>query len=170
MLPCLIFIYYHEAAPLLTQGPVVREQCWKLMAKYEAWTEQKLRKETRKDFKVRVDLECESWECGSVLLLWWWWWWLLLLLLLLSLLLLFLFLDDSNLGEFVSSEKANMEPENTSWKHLPNHHFFQVLVMYASAYGHTKTLAASITKGLQQSLVFIAWCWSCCDLARKHDG
>ena len=53
MLPCLIFIYYHEAVPLLTQGPVVREQCWKLMAKYEAWTEQKLRKETRKDFKVQ---------------------------------------------------------------------------------------------------------------------
>ena len=150
-------IYNHEAAPLSTQGPVVREQCWKLMAKYEAWTEQKLRKETRKDFKVRVDLERGSWECDQVLLL-------------LLLLLLFLFLDDSNLGEFVSSEKANMEPENTSWKHLPNHHFFQVLVMYASAYGHTKTLAASITKGLQQSLVFIAWCWSCCDLARKHDG
>eukprot|EP00913_Durusdinium_trenchii_P009188 g8637.t1 len=64
-----------QLAPL--HGPVVREQCWKLMAKYEAWTEQKLRKETRRDF--------------------------------------------------------------------------QVLVMYASAYGHTKTLAKSISKGLTQS-------------------
>jgi len=58
-------------------GPVAREQCWKLMAKYEAWTEQKLRKDTRRNFEV--------------------------------------------------------------------------LVMYASAYGHTKSLAASISKGLSTS-------------------
>ena len=64
-----------QLAPL--HGPVVREQCWKLMAKYEAWTEQKLRKETRRDF--------------------------------------------------------------------------QVLVMYASAYGHTKTLAQHISTGLKSS-------------------
>eukprot|EP00438_Fugacium_kawagutii_P028986 Skav211308 [mRNA] locus=scaffold3605:34076:39426:+ [translate_table: standard] len=64
-----------QLAPL--HGPVVKEQCWKLMAKYEAWTEQKLRKETRRNFKV--------------------------------------------------------------------------LVMYASAYGHTKTLAHHISKGLAKS-------------------
>ena len=41
-----------------------------------------------------------------------------------------LFHDDSNLGEFVSSEKANMGPENTSWKHLPNHHFFGSMLVF----------------------------------------
>lgn len=64
-----------QLAPI--HGPVVRQQCWKLMAKYEAWIEQKLRKETKRDFEV--------------------------------------------------------------------------LVMYASAYGHTKSLAASIAKGLASS-------------------
>ncbi|CAE8725675.1 unnamed protein product [Polarella glacialis] len=64
-----------QLAPL--HGPVVREQCWKLMAKYEAWTEAKLRKDARQ-------------------------------------------------------EKS-------------------VLVMYASAYGHTKNLAAQISKGLATS-------------------
>mmetsp|Transcript_50791 Transcript_50791/g.142161 ORF Transcript_50791/g.142161 Transcript_50791/m.142161 type:complete len:835 (-) Transcript_50791:153-2657(-) len=39
-------------APL--HGPVVRDQCWKLMAKYEAWTEAKLRKEDRRDSEVLV--------------------------------------------------------------------------------------------------------------------
>lgn len=64
-----------QLAPI--HGPIVREQCWKLMAKYEAWLEQKLRKESKRDFEV--------------------------------------------------------------------------LVMYASAYGHTKSLAASISKGLASS-------------------
>jgi len=64
-----------QLAPI--HGPIVREQCWKLMAKYEAWIEQKLRKESKRDFEV--------------------------------------------------------------------------LVMYASAYGHTKSLAASISKGLASS-------------------
>lgn len=64
-----------QLAPL--HGPLVREQCWKLMAKYEAWTEQKLRKDTRRDFEV--------------------------------------------------------------------------LVMYASAYGHTKSLAAELSRGLVTS-------------------
>jgi len=41
-----------ELAPM--HGPVVRDQCWKLMAKYEAWTEQKLRKENRRDSEVLV--------------------------------------------------------------------------------------------------------------------
>lgn len=58
-------------------GPVVRDQCWKLMAKYEAWTAAKMRKEDRRDTEV--------------------------------------------------------------------------LVMYASAYGHTKTLAGSVEKGLKSS-------------------
>jgi len=35
-------------------GPVVRENTWKLMAKYEAWTEQKMRKEGRRDREVLV--------------------------------------------------------------------------------------------------------------------
>lgn len=61
-----------QLAPM--HGPVVLHQCWKLMAKYEAWTEQKLRKEDNRDATV--------------------------------------------------------------------------LVMYASAYGHTKTLAVSIAEGL----------------------
>mmetsp|Transcript_74639 Transcript_74639/g.241344 ORF Transcript_74639/g.241344 Transcript_74639/m.241344 type:complete len:1505 (+) Transcript_74639:47-4561(+) len=64
-----------QLAPL--HGPVVREQCWKLMAKYEAWTESKLRKEEGRDSEV--------------------------------------------------------------------------LVMYASAYGHTKTLANAIGEGLKTS-------------------
>ncbi|CAJ1377897.1 unnamed protein product [Effrenium voratum] len=77
-----------QLAPL--HGPVVREQCWKLMAKYEAWTEQKLRKETRREFEV--------------------------------------------------------------------------LVMYASAYGHTKTLAESISRGLAQSGVKVV------DMNLEHCG
>jgi len=66
-----------QLAPL--HGPVVKDQCWKLMAKYEAWTEQKLRQEDRRDTSV--------------------------------------------------------------------------LVMYASAYGHTKTLANSIAMGLKSASV-----------------
>mmetsp|Transcript_46340 Transcript_46340/g.107871 ORF Transcript_46340/g.107871 Transcript_46340/m.107871 type:complete len:802 (-) Transcript_46340:40-2445(-) len=39
-------------APL--HGPVVREQAWKLMAKYEAWTEQKLRQQVSRTQEVAV--------------------------------------------------------------------------------------------------------------------